>query len=161
MIMNIMKSLAGKYITFVLNEEEFGINILKVQEIIQKVEITKIPYSAEYIDGVINLRGKIIPTIDLRTKLGMERSVGSDRKCIIIVHSEYDGKVVMAGLAVDEVSEVVDIKEDEIEEPAALMKKHPASKAIIGMAKHKNSVKPLLEVDYLLDHKLLENIAKS
>lgn len=156
-----MKSLSGKYITFVLNEEEFGLNILNVQEIIQKVEITKIPYSAEYIDGVINLRGKVIPVIDLRSKLGMERGVDGNRKCIIIVHSEYNGKVVMAGLGVDEVSEVVDIKEDDIEEPAELMKHHPSAKAIIGMAKHKNAVKPLLEVNYLLDHKLLENIAKS
>jgi len=155
------KSLSGKYITFVLDEEEFGINILNVQEIIQKVKITKLPYNEAYVDGVINLRGKVIPAIDLRTKLGMERAEINDRNCIIIVHSQHEGKIITAGLRVDSVSEVIDIKEEEIEEPTALIRQNPQAKAIVGMAKHKDAVKPLLEVDYLLDYKVIESISKA
>jgi purine-binding chemotaxis protein CheW len=102
---------AGKYLIFSIAGEKYGIDILKVKEIIGVINITKVPGTPEYIMGVINLRGKIIPTIDLRMKIGFEYREYDDRTCIIIV--EIEG--IMVGVIVDRVEEVINIEEDNLD----------------------------------------------
>lgn len=109
--------LAGKYLTFQLGREVFGLEILKVQEIIGIMPITMVPRTPEFVRGVINLRGKVIPVIDLRRKFGLSEHADTDRSCIIVVQLEgLSGRLIM-GLLVDEVSEVLDIGADKLEPP--------------------------------------------
>ena len=105
-----MAALAGKYLTFRLANEEYGLEIIKVQEIIGLMPVTHVPRVPEYVRGVINLRGRIIPTIDLRSKFNLERVPDTDKTCIIVVEvmSPKGGKMSM-GIIVDEVAEVLEV----------------------------------------------------
>jgi len=109
--------LAGKYMTFKLAEEEYGLEILKVREIIGLMDITRVPCTSEFICGVINLRGKVIPVVDLRLKFGMERSQATDQTVIIVVQYAFEGKPLTMGLLVDQVLEVRSIGARQIEPP--------------------------------------------
>jgi len=102
----------NKYLTFALGSEEYGLEILKVREIIGLMEITRVPRMPEFVRGVINLRGKIIPVIDLRLKFGMNEQEDTKETCIIVVDLEG----LLIGVVVDRVSEVLDIMENKIEE---------------------------------------------
>jgi purine-binding chemotaxis protein CheW len=106
----------GKYLTFSLKEEEYGIGILKVKEIIGMMPITSVPRTPDFVKGVINLRGKVIPVVDLRLKFSMESISYTDRTCIIVVEIESDAATVFIGIVVDAVSEVLNITERDIEE---------------------------------------------
>lgn len=108
-------ALAGKYLTFELGAEIYGIEILKVQEIIGIMSVTSVPRTPDYVRGVMNLRGKVIPVVELRRKFRMETVKDTERTCIIVVRlKRADGPITM-GILVDEVSEVVDIHGDQIE----------------------------------------------
>jgi purine-binding chemotaxis protein CheW len=104
-------SRAGKYLTFFLANEEYGVEILKVQEIIGRMPITPVPLTSRYIRGVINLRGKIHPIMDLKIKFGMGQSQIKDETCIIVIKTAS----LMMGILVDKVSEVVNVASDDIE----------------------------------------------
>ncbi|MHB9003637.1 MAG: chemotaxis protein CheW, partial [Coriobacteriia bacterium] len=106
----------NKHLTFTLDGEEYGLDILKVQEIIGIMPITRVPRTPEFVRGVINLRGKVIPVVDLRTKFGMGAALDTDRTCIVVVQVSGKNGYTVMGTVVDEVSEVIDIAEDEIEE---------------------------------------------
>jgi len=135
----------GKYLTFELGGEEYGLEILKVKEIIGIMNITSVPQTPDYVKGVINLRGKVIPVIDLRLKFGMELAEYTERTCIIVV----DIKDMVMGVVVDSVSEVLNIREEEIEEtPTFGVKLY--TEYILGMAKVKGTVKILLDIDKVL-----------
>ena len=109
---------AGKFLTFHLAEEVFGIEILKVQEIIGIMKVTRVPSTLHFIRGVINLRGKVIPVVDLRLKFGMEAREDSEKTCIIVVQlADSAGNGRSMGVIVDEVYEVLDIKEEQIDAP--------------------------------------------
>jgi purine-binding chemotaxis protein CheW len=136
---------AGKYLTFVLAEEEYGIEILKVREIIGIMEITAIPRMPDYVEGVINLRGKVIPVVDLRSKFGMMKADRSSENCIIVV----DIKCAVMGIIVDRVSEVLDIRSEDIED-APKVGVSVDTDFILGMAKAKGCVKILLEIGRVL-----------
>ena len=99
----------GKFLTFHLGGEEYGLEILKVQEIIGIMAITRVPRTPEFVRGVINLRGKVIPVVDLRLKFEMEGQADTERTCIIVVQVSHNNNQVTMGLLVDEVSEVLDI----------------------------------------------------
>jgi purine-binding chemotaxis protein CheW len=142
-----LSALAGKYLTFKLGEEEYGLEILKVQEIIKMMEITHVPRLPAFIKGVINLRGKVIPVIDLRLKFEMQEKEETDKTCIIVVQVGED--MVTTGIIVDEVSEVLDIEGQEIE-PAPSLGVTVDLRFILGMAKAKGSVKILLDIDKVL-----------
>ena len=145
----------GKYLTFELDKEEYGLEILKVKEIIGIMNITSVPQTPDYVKGVINLRGKVIPVIDLRLKFAMEPLEYSDRTCIIIVDiTGTSGKKVMVGIVVDSVSEVLNIKDDEIED-APNFGTRLSTEYIMGMAKVKGGVKILLDIDKILNTKEL------
>jgi purine-binding chemotaxis protein CheW len=111
-------ALAGKYMTFKLAREEYALEILKVREIIGLMEITHVPRTEEFVRGVINLRGRVIPVIDLRLKFGMERVVATDQTVIIVVQVlTGSGQELTMGILVDEVVEVLDIAAAQIEPP--------------------------------------------
>jgi purine-binding chemotaxis protein CheW len=103
---------AGKYLTFFLASEEYGVEILKVQEIIGRMPITPVPLTSKYIRGVINLRGKIHPIMDLKIKFGMDQSQITDETCIIVIKTAS----LMMGILVDKVSEVVNVASVDIED---------------------------------------------
>ena len=104
----------GKYLTFFLVGEEYGIGILKIKEIIGMMSITTVPQTPEFVKGVINLRGKVIPVIDLRLRFAMEENDYTERTCIIVVEIGTQADTVQIGIVVDAVSEVLNIKSDEI-----------------------------------------------
>ena len=95
----------GKYLTFTLADEEYGISIIKIREIIGMMKITTIPQTPEFVKGVINLRGKVIPVLDLRLRFGMEAIDYTDRTCIIVVEIEGQAGTAQIGIVVDAVSE--------------------------------------------------------
>jgi purine-binding chemotaxis protein CheW len=150
----------GKYLTFSLNKEEYGIGILKVKEIIGMMPITTVPRTPEFVKGVINLRGKVIPVMDLRLKFSMEAIPYSERTCIIVVEIESQDSTVLIGIVVDAVSEVLNIKEEEIEETPAFGSKLD-TEYILGMAKMDGGVKILLDIDKVLNAKEVELLDKA
>jgi len=151
-------SLAGKYLTFKLADEEYGLEILKVREIIGLLPITGLPRTPVFVRGVINLRGKVIPVIDLRRKFELEPAADTDQTCIIVVDVAGQFGSVQIGILVDSVSEVLDIKGEEIEEPPAFGSSVDTA-FILGMAKAKGSVKILLNIEKVLSQSELEHVA--
>ncbi len=139
----------GKYLTFTLAEEEYGIGILKVKEIIGMMAITTVPQTPEYMKGVINLRGKVIPVIDLRLKFAMEAIGYTERTCIIVVEITGNNKKIQMGGLVDSVSEVLNIKASDIEDTPNFGS-HLNTDYILGMAKTGGKVKILLDIDKVL-----------
>jgi purine-binding chemotaxis protein CheW len=147
----------GKYLTFSLEKEEYGIGILKVKEIIGMMPITSVPRTPEFIKGVINLRGKVIPVIDLRSKFEMESIPYTERTCIIVVEIDSEEATVLIGIVVDEVSEVLNISEEDIEETPAFGTKLNTD-YILGMAKIEGGVKILLNIDKILSRVEISNL---
>lgn len=139
----------GKYLTFSLDKEEYGIGILKVKEIIGMMPITPVPRTPSFVKGVINLRGRVIPVIDLRLKFDMQEIEYTERTCIIVVEVEMRSSQIPMGIVVDSVSEVLNIKGDEIEETPTFGAKLDTD-YILGMAKTDGGVKILLGIDQVL-----------
>ncbi len=135
----------GKYLTFVLCGEEYGIEILRVREIIGIMNITPVPQTPSYMKGVINLRGKVIPVVDLRLKFGFHETDHTKETCIIVV--EVNNK--LTGVLVDTVSEVLDVRGKDLE-PAPHLGEGINTEIFLGMAKIKNKVKILLDIDKVL-----------
>ena len=140
---------AGKYLTFQLFGEEYGIEILKVQEIIRIMNVTRVPKMPDYVRGVINLRGKVIPVMDLRLKFNMDSVNNSERTCIIVVQIAQGDAWVTTGIIVDEVSEVLDISEDQIEE-APSFGANVDTEFIPAMGKVDQKVVMFLDIDKVL-----------
>jgi len=141
-----------KYLTFKLASEEYGLEILKVQEIIGLMAITTIPRTPEFVRGVINLRGNVIPVIDLRLKFGMESKDDAVETCIILVQIEKNGHHITMGIIVDYVSEVIAISSDKIEPPPDFGTNIDTD-FIMGMGEIDKKVVILLEVDKVLSDK--------
>ena len=157
MVVKGMKAKEGKYLTFVLAKEEYGVEILKVREIIGLMEITSVPRTPDFVKGVINLRGSVIPVIDLRLKFDMPGVEYTQETCIIVVTVEVDGGSVLMGIIVDTVSEVLDIGDSEIE-PAPAFGGNINTDYILGMGKVKDTVKILLDIAKVLHAEELEAI---
>jgi purine-binding chemotaxis protein CheW len=139
-------NLAGKYLTVGLDREAYGIAVLKVREIIRMQKITPVPQMPPYVKGVINLRGRVIPVVDLRIKFGLEAAV-ADRTCIVVVQVKLQSEqTVQMGLIVDNVEEVANLSESEIE-PTPDFGTRLSTEYILGMAKVKGEVKTLLDID--------------
>ena len=124
----------GKYLTFTLAEEEYGIGILKIKEIIGMMPITTVPRTPGFVKGVINLRGKVIPVMDLRLRFGMEEMEYTERTCIVVVEIEGSSGTVMIGVVVD---------------------------YILGMAKMEGGVKILLDIDRVLSEDEISDLEKA
>ncbi len=147
---NIIAEKEGKYLTFSLAEEEYGIGILKIKEIIGMLPVTTVPQTPDFVKGVINLRGKVIPVMDLRLRFGMEAIDYTERTCIIVVEVHGRNGTVQIGIVVDTVSEVLNINGEEIEETPAFGTKLD-TEYILGMAKMEGDVKILLDIDQVLN----------
>ena len=150
----------GKYLTFSLAGEEYGIGILKVKEIIGMMPITTVPRTPDFIKGVINLRGKVIPVVDLRLKFGMEKMTYTERTCIIVVEIKGAVSSVLIGIVVDSVSEVLNIKGTDIEDTPAFGTRVNTD-YILGMAKINGGVKILLDIDKVLSQEELSVLDKA
>lgn len=146
---------AGKYLTFTLGSESYGIAVLKIREIIRHTHITGVPQMPAYVKGVLNLRGKIVPIVDLRTKFALAEAAITERTCIIVVQVTLDsGTKSPMGLIVDTVEEVANIAQADIE---ATPDFGPmlATDYILGMAKLKGGVKALLDIDKVVSTEVL------
>lgn len=139
----------GKYLTFALAHEEYGLEILKVREIIGYIDVTAVPQTPHHVKGVINLRGQVIPVVDLRTKFGMEAVAITDQTCIIVVEIDHSRRKSNTGIIVDRVQEVLDIDGASIEE-APQFDASVNTDFILGIAKVGESVKILLDIDKVL-----------
>ena len=143
------KAKSGKYLTFALGPEEFGLEILKVREIIGYMEITAIPRTPAYVRGIINLRGKVIPVVDLRAKFSMTTEETTTETCIIVVETQHSQETFSTGIVVDRVRDVLDITGDQIED-APNFGTSVQDDFILGMGKIADSVKILLDIDRVL-----------
>jgi len=139
----------GKYLTFALAHEEYGLEILKVREIIGYMNVTAVPQTPHYVKGVINLRGQVIPVVDLRAKFGMEAVDITDQTCIIVVEIAHSQRKSSTGIIVDRVQEVLDIDGGDIED-APQFGAAVNTDFILGMGKVGQSVKILLDIDRVL-----------
>ncbi len=139
----------GKYLTFSLAGEEYGIGILQVKEIIGMMPITSVPRTPDFVKGVINLRGKVIPVIDLRLRFSIPESEYTERTCIIVVEIAANYGEMVIGIVVDSVSEVLNIKGENIEDSPSFGTSLD-SEYILGMAKLEGGVKILLDIDKVL-----------
>ncbi len=137
-------SLGGKYLTFKLAGEEYGLEILKVREIIKIMDITAVPQMPGFVKGVVNLRGKVIPVIDLRLRFGLAEAEHTEETCIIVVNVNTE-----MGVIVDTVQEVLDIADQQIEPPPALGG-NVDTHFILGMGKVGERVKILLDINRVL-----------
>jgi len=150
----------GKYLTFSMAEEEYGIGILKVKEIIGMMAVTMVPQTPSYVKGVINLRGKIIPVVSLRLEFGLEEIDYTDRTCIIVVEVKTDTGSVLMGIMVDAVSEVLNIRNAEIEDTPTFGTSLKTD-FILGMAKTGNRVKILLDIDKVISGREMETVLQA
>jgi purine-binding chemotaxis protein CheW len=136
----------SQYLTFKLEDEIFALDISKVREVLDFTAVTKVPETADFMLGVINLRGSVVPVVDMRLKFGMNRTEASVNTCIIIVEIEIDGETTILGALADSVQEVMDLDPDQIEPPpriGARMK----MKFIKGMGKRDNQFIIILDID--------------
>lgn len=149
----------GKFLTFMLKEECYGLEILKVREIIGVINITPVPQTPEYVKGVINLRGKVIPVVDLRLKFNLEEAAHTNETCIIVVDVEN----VLMGIVVDTVSEVLNIEAEHIE-PSPSFGSKVDTDFIMGLGKVNDKVNILLDIDKVLtsdELEIVENIKET
>jgi purine-binding chemotaxis protein CheW len=129
--------------------EKYGLEILKVREIIGIMDVTPVPTTPAFVRGVINLRGKVIPVVDLRLKFGMEAREDTQRTCIIVVHLARAAQEMIMGIIVDEVSEVLDIDQDQIEPPPSFGA-DIRTDFILGMGKVNQRVVTMLDINRVL-----------
>ena len=145
----ISRAEAGKYLTFQLSSEVYGIEILRVHEIIGMMKITRMPKAPREIRGVINLRGKVIAVVDLRLKFDMEPIADTEKTCICVVQTSLDGKAVTIGIVVDNVREVLNVTDSQME-PAPSFGSAIQNDFILGLAKVGTDVITLLDIDKVL-----------
>ncbi|MGA9110510.1 MAG: chemotaxis protein CheW [Smithella sp.] len=147
---------AGKYLTFFLASEEYGVEILKVQEIIGRMPITPVPLTSKYIRGVINLRGKIHPIMDIKVKFGMDQTQITDETGIIVIKTS----TLMMGILVDKVSEVVTIASGDIEDtPSFGADVNP--EYLLGIGKTGGKIRMLLDIDKVINASEIINLKKA
>ncbi|MCP4547971.1 MAG: purine-binding chemotaxis protein CheW [bacterium] len=147
--------LGGKYLGFRLGDETYGLQILSIQEIIGIMDITKIPQTPDYVRGVVNLRGCVLPVIELRAKFGLDCVEDTEHTCIVVVQVATDTGQVTMGIIVDNVSEVIEIASDQIEPPPDFGENH-ANDMILGIGKVGNEIIMLLKVESILS---IQNLA--
>jgi len=151
-----LESRAGKYLTFFLDHEEYGVEILKVQEIIGRMPITSVPKTPRYVRGIINLRGKIHPIIDLKVKFGMQPTEITDETCIIVIKTS----TIMMGILVDKVSEVANIAGGEIEDTPSFGAGIDTD-YLLGVGKTGGRVRLLLDIEKVITAKEVIQLKKA
>ncbi len=148
---------SGKYLTFQLGREEFGIRVLKVREIMGILEITAVPQTPSHVKGVVNLRGKVVPVIDLRLKFGLPAAEYTQRTCIIVTQINGESGNILMGVIVDGVSEVLSLTPSDIEDTPDFGEEITGN-YLLGLAKVKGKVKILLDIDRVLSAQDLHHL---
>lgn len=156
LLRNIQKMLAGKYMSFKLDFEEYGLEILKVKEIIGFMPITPVPKADAHIKGIINLRGKVIPVLDLRCKFGMSMTEPTDQTVIIVVQFNVHDKDFVMGIVVDQVLEVLNVEAEQIEPTPRFGSSNSDSEFILGVGKHADRIVFLLDIRRILNDDEIE-----
>lgn len=151
---------AGKYLTFQLGAETYGLTILRVQEIIGMIDVTHVPRTPSFVRGVINLRGRIIPVVDLRIKFGRDACQDTERTCVVVVEVNRDGTPVTMGIIVDEVSEVLEIRAEQMEPPPSFGGCVETG-FILGMGKVGQKVVMLLDADRVLSDQDVDSVMEA
>ncbi|TXT46338.1 MAG: purine-binding chemotaxis protein CheW [Limisphaerales bacterium] len=154
-----LSSLAGKYLTFTLGRESYGVSVLKVREIIRLCPVTPVPQMPEFVKGVVNLRGKIVPLIDLRLKFHLPHAGERERTCIVVVEVQSPVGKLNLGLLVDGVEEVAHLTPADLE-PTPDFGTSLSTEYILGMAKLKGCVKTLLDIDRVLAAQTIEHMQR-
>jgi purine-binding chemotaxis protein CheW len=150
-----MSHLAGKYLTFFLAGEQYGLEITKVREILGVLDITPVPQTSDFVLGVINLRGKVIPVMDLRLRFGQEYREPDERTCIIVVEvTDSIGQLILMSVVVDQVNEVIHVGGEDIDSSPSFSTELDTS-FIMGMAKTQGGVRILLDVDRIVQESQL------
>lgn len=150
-----LSHLAGKYLTFFLADEQYGLEITKVREILGVLDITPVPQTADFVLGVINLRGKVIPVMDLRLRFGQEYREPDERTCIIVVEvTDSIGQIILMSVVVDQVNEVINIGGEDIDASPSFSTDMDTA-FIMGMAKTQGGVRILLDVDRIVQESQL------
>ena len=144
-----LEAISGKYLTFNLADEEYGLEILRIREIIGMMAITPVPRTPDFVLGVINLRGKVIPVVDLRSKFSLPFREPDERTCIIVLEAHQNGEALLMGIVVDQVNEVTDVKSEHVE-PTPSFGVSLDTGFIKGMAKISDNVGILLDIDRVL-----------
>ena len=153
----VLKNGYHKYLTFQMLGQEYGLEILKVKEIIGMIDVTSVPMTPDFVRGVINLRGKVIPVVDLRLKFGMEAKEDTEMTCIIVVQLGRNAQEMTIGIIVDQVSEVLNISQNQIEPPPSFGASIKTD-FILGMGKVDQKVVTMLDIDRVLGDKGIETI---
>ncbi len=149
-------ALAGKYLIFELGVEEFGVSVMQVREIMKMQQITVVPRAPQFVQGVINLRGRIVPVVNIRRKFELPDQAYTERTCIVVVHAQMDGVEQPVGIIVDGVVEVLLLGSDDIEDKPDFGRE-AATSYVCGIAKSKGKVKILLDIDCVMGgHNLAE-----
>ena len=144
------KTLMGeRFLSFILNEEEYCIEILRIKEIMGMTDITEIPQTPDFIKGVINLRGQIIPIIDLRVKFEMPSAEYTDRTCIIVAEMTYEDEMTLMGIVIDSIQEVINIPQEKISKVPYINAKIK-SEYIEGIAETGETIKIILDIKKVL-----------
>ena len=152
---------AGKNLTFSLADEHYGLEILRVQELVGLLPVTRVPRLPAFVAGVVNLRGRVIPLVDLRLCFGMPASAMNDRTCVIIVRVEREqNRSAAMGVIVDEVAEVISLKDEQIE-PAPSFGTTVDTDFILGMGKANQKVIMLLDIDQVLTHEQISAVERT
>ncbi len=155
-----LTNLSGKYLTVVLQEEAFGLNVLQIREIIRLQKITPVPQLPDFVKGVINLRGRVIPVVDLRLKFGLQAEF-AERTCIVVVQVKLaDDQTVQIGLVVDSVEEVVTLTDTDIE-PTPEFGTKVDTTYLLGMAKVNDEVKTLLDIDRVVSAETAQALSEA
>ena len=149
---------SNSYLTFKLGDEEFGAHVNQVLNILEMMKITQVPKTPEYMKGVINLRGSVLPVIDARIKFGLPETEYTSNTCIIVMDLNLDGDTVHIGAIVDEVLSVIEIEENQIEPPPSLGNQYK-SEFIQGMAKVEENFVMLLDMQKVLSSKEMADIS--
>jgi purine-binding chemotaxis protein CheW len=147
-----MDEAGSQYLTFILEKEHFAIDVFKVREILEYTESTKVPNTADFVRGVINLRGNIVPVLDLRLKFGLPPTETTVDTCIIIVEINFNDEITLMGALADSVREVMEITDTEIEPPPKLGTR-VNNELIHGMCKKEDQIIIILNVDKLFSSK--------
>jgi purine-binding chemotaxis protein CheW len=136
----------GQYLTFMLKEEVYALDITKVREVLDFTAVTKVPQTPDYMMGVINLRGSVVPVVDMRLKFGMSETEATVNTCIIIVEVDFDGEIIILGALADSVKEVLELDPEQIEPPPRIGT-GVKTKFIKGMGRQNNEFIIILDID--------------
>jgi len=139
-----------QYVTFSLGEELFGVEVSRAREILSLTPVTRVPQTPDYLLGVINLRGQVVPVVDMRLKLGLSAGAETEDTCIIVVDVQVDGEIITVGALADAVREVMDIRSDQIEPPPRLGTRLK-TEFINGMGKVDEQFMILLNIDRIFN----------